>query len=185
MAKVSFNKLGLKPINEIKTITIGEFEVEVKQYLPLEEKISLIEMVAQNSIDFNFINPLKVEKYFNLYFVYKYTNISFSDKVKENEEVLYDILETHRVFDAVVEAAREDYIYLYEKCEEYLEKLQNQQNSVYGVVSRLINDIPESMANALDAVSQLDLDKVSKTLSLISETGGNQSAIVEAIMGQK
>lgn len=185
MAKVSFTKLGLKPINEVKTINIGEVEVEVKQYLPLEEKIGLIELVAQNSIEYNFINPLKVEKFFNLFFVYKYTNINFTDKMKEDEDALYDLLETHGVIDAVAQAAQEDYLYLFEKCEEFLDKLQNQQNSVYGIVSRLINDIPDNMARALEMVSELDLEKVGKTLSMISEVGGDKAAVTESLMGQK
>jgi len=35
MAKVTFNSLGLKLNQEVKTITIREKNIEVKQYLPI------------------------------------------------------------------------------------------------------------------------------------------------------
>ena len=121
MAKISFNKLNLKKDTSINIIKIGDVEIEVKNYLPIEEKMSLIDLVVQDSMEYGFVNPLKLEKYFNLYFVYKYTNISFSDANRKDEDALYDILETNGVIDAVVQASPDDYSYLFEKCEEYLE----------------------------------------------------------------
>ena len=42
MAKVTFNKLNLIKNTEIKNIYINENIIEVKQYLPVEEKLELI-----------------------------------------------------------------------------------------------------------------------------------------------
>ena len=42
MAKLSFNKLGLKINQEIKTANFGDFIIEVKQYLPVNDKLRLI-----------------------------------------------------------------------------------------------------------------------------------------------
>ena len=39
MAKIGFTKLGLKPNNEIQYIEFNEQTIEVKQYLPVEEKL--------------------------------------------------------------------------------------------------------------------------------------------------
>lgn len=61
MAKISFTKLGLKPNNKVKTLEIGELIIEVKQYLPIEEKLELITNVLELSHDSNnFSNPIKV-----------------------------------------------------------------------------------------------------------------------------
>jgi hypothetical protein len=61
MAKLSFTKLGLKPNNEIKTINFNEQTIEVKQYLPVEDKLGLIGRVLELSHDQNnFSNPVKV-----------------------------------------------------------------------------------------------------------------------------
>ena len=40
--KPTFAKLGLKMNNNIKTILINDQEIEVKQYLPINEKLDLI-----------------------------------------------------------------------------------------------------------------------------------------------
>ena len=88
MAKISFNKLNLKKDATINVVKIGDIEIEVKNYLPIEEKMSLIDLVVQDSMEYGFVNPLKLEKYFNLYFIYKYTNISFSDANRKDEDAL-------------------------------------------------------------------------------------------------
>ena len=80
MAKVSFTKLGLKKKEEIKNITINDQVIEVKQYLPISDKINIITNVIENSADDNnFANPVKVEVFANLEIMYAYTNISFTD----------------------------------------------------------------------------------------------------------
>ena len=57
MAKVSFAKLGLKVNNEVKTFEWLSGDevttVEVKQYLPIEEKLAVISNIINNSIDDN------------------------------------------------------------------------------------------------------------------------------------
>ena len=47
MAKIGFTKLGLKPNNEIVNIKFNEQNIEVKQYLPVEEKLELITNVLE------------------------------------------------------------------------------------------------------------------------------------------
>ena len=53
MAKVSFTKLGLKKKEGIKNITINDQVIEVKQYLPISDKINIITNVIENSADDN------------------------------------------------------------------------------------------------------------------------------------
>ena len=61
MAKLAFTKLGLKPNNDIVNIEFNEQIIEVKQYLPVEEKLDLIGFVLEASHDSNnFSNPIKV-----------------------------------------------------------------------------------------------------------------------------
>ena len=42
MAKVAFSKLGLKVNQDIKTIEFNGQNIEVKQYLPIQDKLRLI-----------------------------------------------------------------------------------------------------------------------------------------------
>ena len=62
MAKVAFTKLGLKRKDEVKTVNINNNVIEVKQYLPINEKLELIGRVLnQAADDNNFSNPIKLE----------------------------------------------------------------------------------------------------------------------------
>ena len=59
---VTFTKLGLKKNQEIKTIVLNEQSVEVKQYLPMNDKLDLMGKVLTDSQDENnFANPIKIE----------------------------------------------------------------------------------------------------------------------------
>ena len=85
MPKIGFTKLGLKPNNEIQYIEFNEQTIEVKQYLPVEEKLELITKVLELSHDSNnFSNPVKVSVYTTLEIIEKYTNVNFTEKQKEN-----------------------------------------------------------------------------------------------------
>ena len=63
MAKVAFTKLGLKRKDEVKTVNINNNVIEVKQYLPINDKLALISRVINLSHDSsnNFANPVQVE----------------------------------------------------------------------------------------------------------------------------
>ena len=93
MAKVSLTKLGLKVNQEIKTIEFNEQTIEVKQYLPINDKLELISNVINSAHDENnFANPVKVSVFTTLEIMYAYTNINFTDKQKEDPTKLYDML---------------------------------------------------------------------------------------------
>ena len=184
MAKISFNKLGLIKEPNVNIITIGEQEIEVKTYLPIEDKMSLVELVVQESMEYGFVNPLKLEKWFNLYFIYKYTNINFPDSVRKDEDALYDILEINGVIDTVVQAAPDDYASLFEKCEEYLDKYEKYQTSMQGVLTRLVNSLPEKLSSAMEVLEELDTSKLAEVMNMTKMSGGNEEAIAVEVNGQ-
>ena len=43
----------------------------------MEEKMNIAQLVLQQCIEFNYVNPIKVEAYFNAMVCMKYTNIDF------------------------------------------------------------------------------------------------------------
>lgn len=142
MAKVSFTKLGLKKKEEIKNITINDQVIEVKQYLPINDKINIITNVIQESADDNnFANPVKVEVFANLEIIYAYTNIGFTDKQKENPTKLYDLLEENGVIAAVVEAIPEtEYALLLGWIDETINAFYSYRNSVMGIMEQISAD---------------------------------------------
>ena len=52
MAKIALTKLGLKPNVETKTIEWNGQNIEIKQYLNLEEKLNLISLIISIGITF-------------------------------------------------------------------------------------------------------------------------------------
>ena len=61
MAKVSFSKLNLNKNTEVSTFEWGDQVIEVKDYLPIGDKLNLISEIINDSIDKNgYYNPARV-----------------------------------------------------------------------------------------------------------------------------
>lgn len=142
MAKPTFAKMGLKAKNDIKTIMIGEQEVEVKQYLPIQKKLELIGNVASFSADENnFANPVKVDVFFNLEVMYHYTNITFTEKQKEDFIKTFDLLKEHGIFDLIRDTIpSEEYYSLYEDTWKCISEIYKYKNSVLGIMDTIRTD---------------------------------------------
>lgn len=93
MAKVSFNKLGLTKNQDVKILKFNEMNIEVKQYLPINDKLKLIGDVINLSADENnFSNPVKIDMFTVIEIVEYYTNINFTEKQREDYAKLYDLI---------------------------------------------------------------------------------------------
>ena len=116
--------------------------VEVKQYLPISDKINIITNVIENSADDNnFANPVKVEVFANLEIMYAYTNISFTDKQKEDPTKLYDLLEENGVIAEVIAAIPEnEYALLLGWIDGRIEAFYTCRNSVMGIMEQISAD---------------------------------------------
>ncbi len=142
MAKLSFTKLGLKPNNETVNIPFGEQFIEVKQYLPIEEKLDLITKVLELSHDSNnFSNPVKVQVYASLEIIEKYTNITFTEKQKENPTKLYDLMLGNNLIHAIIDAIpQEEYDILMKGLYNTIDSVYKYQNSVLGILDTISQD---------------------------------------------
>ena len=59
MAKISFTKLKLTKKNEVQTLKYNDEIIEVKQYLPIQDKLALISRVISYAADqYNFANSV-------------------------------------------------------------------------------------------------------------------------------
>ena len=157
MAKIPFTKLGLKKIEDTKNITICGQMVEVKQYLPSSDKINIITNVIENSADDNnFANPVKVEVFANLEIMYAYTNISFTDKQKEDPTKLYDLLEENGVIAEVIAAIPEnEYALLLGWIDETIEAFYTYRNSIMGIMEQISADYSNLSLDATEIQQKL------------------------------
>ena len=157
MSRVPFTKLGLKKKEEIKNITINDQVIEVKQYLPISDKINIITNVIENSADDNnFANPVKVEVFANLEIMYAYTNIGFTDKQKENPTKLYDLLEENGIIAEVIAAIPEnEYALLLGWIDETIEAFYAYRNSVMGIMEQISADYSNLSLDATEIQQKL------------------------------
>lgn len=134
MAKISFNKLGAKMNQECQTFIFNEQVIEVKQYLPVNNKLELISNVINGSDDNNFANPVKVKVLTLLEILYAYTNINFTEKQKEDPAKLYDLVISSGLADEVI-AHIPDSEYQYVTCgiEESVKSVYSYRNSLLGI----------------------------------------------------
>ena len=144
MAKVSFNKLGLSKdkLNEIKTIMFNEQNIEIKQYLPINEKLGLVSRVISNSADENnFANPVKLDVFTTLEVIYAYTNINFTDKQKEDEIKLYDLFISSGLWDKILELIpAEEYGKIQFATRSCAEAIYTYRNSILGLLETISTD---------------------------------------------
>lgn len=142
MAKVAFSKLGLKVNNEIKTIKFNEQIIEVKQYLPVNDKLELISNVINLAHDDNnFANPVKVSVFTTLEIMYAYTNINFTDKQKEDFTKLYDMLISSGLVSWVISAIPEaEYHEILTGVADSIEAIYTYQNSIMGILDTITAD---------------------------------------------
>ena len=65
MSKVSYLNLKLKTDTSTETIDWNNNSIEIKQYLPIEEKYNLVMVTLQEAKESNIYNPLKIDLFFH------------------------------------------------------------------------------------------------------------------------
>lgn len=159
MAKVTFNKLNLTKNTEIKNIDINENIIEVKQYLPVEEKLELISYIVNmaHDEDYNFSNPVKIEVFAGIGIIKYYTNITFTEKQLENPAKIYDLLNSNNIINNVIAAIpSNEYDELRAGIEDTIKSIYQYQNSVLGILDTIGQDYSDL---------NLEADTINKKLS--------------------
>ena len=153
MAKLPFTKLGLKKNQEIKTLTWNEQVIEIKQYLPMQEKLQLMSKVINLSHDkdSNYSNPIKVDIYTKLNIIENYTNITFTDKQKEDVCKLYDLFKESGLMEEIFNAIPEQEIMEIENSiKKAIKSIYAYQNSVMGILDNVSSDYSNLSLDALN-----------------------------------
>ena len=174
MAKIGFTKLGLKPNNEIQYIEFNEQTIEVKQYLPVEEKLELITNVLELSHDSNnFSNPIKVQVYTALEMIDKYTNVSFTEKQKENPTKLYDLLNGNGLLEKIIGAIPQiEYDELIHGIYDTIDAVYAYQNSILGILDTISQDYSNLNLDATEIQKKLaDPNNMELLKSIMTKLG--------------
>lgn len=158
MAKIPFSKLGVKVNSDVVVLPYNEYNIEVRKYLPMEEKTTLVSNVLNLSSDENgYYNPMRVKMFLTLETVYAYTNLTFTTKMKEDIFKLYDTLVSSGLFADIVNCIP-------------VNEWENLQETVWNTISN-IYEYKNSVMGILDTISadysnlSLDATEIQKNIA--------------------
>lgn len=179
MAKVPFSKLqacinGSDCQNFYYNRAGEEVRYEVRHYLPIKEKLELVSKIINQSVDDNgFYNPMKVKLYTVLEVVYAYTNLSFTDKMKEDPFKLYDVLVSTGIFADIVSVIREnDWKEIQENIWTTIDNIYKYKNSAMGILDAVTSDYNGLNLDATEIQKKLaDPDNIELLKSVLTKLG--------------
>lgn len=157
MAKIPYSKLNLKINTDVSTFSFNGFEIEIKEYLPLEEKLNIITNILNNSVnDKGYYNVGQLQMFTELEIIFNYTNITFTEKQKENITKLYDILSSSGLIAIVLNNLEpEEYTFIYNTTKAQIENIYKYRNSVVGVLDTISTDYSNLNLNIDDLQKKL------------------------------
>lgn len=172
---MKYSELNLSQNTDVNFVKIGDTEIEVLQYLPIEDKIDLIDIALQNAKENGIYDEMKLDMYFNLYLVFMYTNLEFSDEERADLAKLYDELESNGVFLDIIEAMDQDE---YNNLIDYLE-IMKENNQVYmtsaaALLQSFIQDLPQNAATAAEIVDNFDKEKYKEVVEFAQSANGGR-----------
>lgn len=150
---VSYANMKLKVDTSTKIVDLGSgINIEILKYLPIKEKYDLIENTLEKAYENNIYNPIKLDMYFALNLVYLYSNISFTEKQKEDEEKLYDTLQSNGIIDKIIDAIDDDeYNNIYTMLIETEDKYYNYKNTIIG----MLNDFSQNLNDKTELLKEI------------------------------
>jgi len=157
MAKINLNKVCPEKISNLNPIVIelnGQ-QVEVKQYLPLGDKIAMLEdTISKIEVGKEYINPVQRDVLINLAIIENYSNISITKAQKEKLYATYDSIVLNDIFNKIVEVIPDEEIAeVIGWYDEILLELNKYSNSAKGIVDSLSNSYDSTKLN-LDELLQ-------------------------------
>lgn len=172
---ISYANMKLKPVTTTHKFEWNGNEIEVLDYLPIEDKYDLIMITLQKSLEDGYYNPIKIDEFFHLHLIYMYTNINFTEKQKEDEHKLYDSLKSNGLIDAFIEQMNEfDYSELFNMLDDTKKELTEYRRSTSALIQSLVSDLPkqaEAMKNIMD---NFDPNKYKEVLNFAKAANGGR-----------
>ena len=157
MSKVPYTKLGLTKNDSKEKLQWRQVEIEIKQYLPFEDKLHLIERIVNNSLDDKgYINPCRCDFFEKLEIFYAYTNINFTEKQKEDENKLFDLLVGSGLMKQVLDLIPEEELNsILVSVHQLIDSIYEYRNSARGIMEMITTDYKDL---------ELDAEKLQKEI---------------------
>lgn len=141
MAKIPFTKLGLKVNNNVHQLNYNDNVIEVKEYLPIKEKLELVSRIINLASDDNgYYNPMKIDIFMIMEILYAYTNLNFTDKMKEELFKTYDVVVSSGIVQRVINIMGTEYDIIRDNVWSTIKSIYEYKNSAAGVISLISQD---------------------------------------------
>ena len=172
---ISYANMKLKPVTTTHILEWNSYEIEVLDYLPIEDKYDLIMITLQKAWEDGYYNPIKIDQFFHLHLIYMYTNINFTDKQREDENKLYDTLKSNGLIDAFISQFDEtEYNELYVWMEDVKNEITNYKHSVSALAQSVITDLPKQAEAMQNIIDNFDKDKYQNVLNFAKAANGGR-----------
>lgn len=143
-------------------ITVNDKVINVKDYLPFEDKTSIMEIAYQEATDnTGFFNYVKFNALKSLYVVLYYTDLEFTTEEKAEPLKLYDRLFSDGTIEAVINALPKTEFHLLDGYGgTYAEDRQKYEQSFQGTMNKIIGQIPSFVEGLTKSLNEDLLPKL-------------------------
>ena len=173
---MNFSDLGLKLNEKTRSFKHDDKEIKVKQYLPIEKKITLVQIALQQSLEDGVYNEGLLAAYFHTYVVMFYTDLEFTDEEKYDVLNLYDLLWSEKIISSVMSLIPQEEI---QELDEML-NMQQRNNTVYKqsaayLIGQFINELPNQMNKVGEIINNFDPSKYQAVVDFATAANGGRN----------
>lgn len=178
--KVSYTNMKLKVNTQVNTFDFAGQKIEVLKYLPVKDKYDLLTITLQKGTNLQdgTYNDFLITVFFELNLVYMYTNISFTEKQREDEEKLYDTLKSNGFFEEFFKTLNEDeYNELYMSLNTLKKDYMAYKMSVSSILKDLVDNLPKNAEAAAKIVEEFDSNKYKAVVDFARAANGGRDIV--------
>lgn len=188
MAKIKItelkNAVKLNEKEEIKVIPFNGLEIEIKTYIPFQEKINLVGTIFESAINrdngFHILNGNSLNLAFRVLLVEKYTNLTLPKNIVET----YDMLTSSGLFDLIYEAIpTKELSEIRMALDNYIDAERDeyeQKNTIKYIIKDFISSLPSKeetealIKSAKEEFSNFDPNKLEFVKEFLAKTSGEK-----------
>lgn len=172
---MKFKDMGLAA-PEVKSTTVkinDTTELTVRSYLPIEEKIELLQYVINCALDemTGRFSPIRTEVYFNIALTQWYAGIEYEDL--DDVNVIYDTLEYNNVISMIISAIPQDeYEYMCSLVNDTVKDIADYNSSAAGIIRMMSADGAGLNSQIEEILGQIKNAEGLEQLSVIKDVVG-------------
>lgn len=173
---MNYSEMNLHLNKDVNTFSIyPDTNVNVLQYLPIEDKNDIIYITLQNSEENGLYNLLKVKMFFELYITYLYTDIEFTEEEKSDPITLYDTLASMGIISAIMSAMNPNELeYLMTTMKDTMDMKIKYKNTIASVVNGFIEELPKNAQAAKDIIEKFKPEDFQQVLNFAMAANGGR-----------